>query len=370
MAKKRTKDLAQRIDPTYFRDWHPLRRNRFFLSAGVAVAAALWISIALARGDERLYANGPVAESHRMIEEDCGRCHTKPFAPVPDVACRACHGGLGTHVPEGEGEDPACASCHADHHGRLGLARVGVAHCNECHDEHAGILSLATHVDFEPVPREQQLAFSHQRHLGPELVGGPLDCGACHRPDPGNRDFKPIRFAAHCARCHQERIDAEFTETVPHGLQVPELRRWVAAAMLERMREAGETAEPLNPVPGRGAGRTPSWTSVLEERTTRALAALLPGTQARGCLLCHVADHDVIRVPAIPANWLPRARFDHRSHATEDCARCHDMSDNDLSGKLSLPTVETCRACHNEHGAPATCFTCHAYHPGTGAGWR
>jgi hypothetical protein len=372
MAKKsrRTKDLAQRIDPTYFRDWHPLRRNRFFVSAGFVLAAVLWISLALARGDERLYANGPVAESHRMIEEDCERCHTRPFAPVPDAACRTCHTAIGNHVPAGQGEDPACATCHADHKGRLGLARVGIAHCDECHDEHAGIRSLATHVEFKPVPREQHLAFSHKRHLDPALVDGPLDCISCHRPLAGSRDFTPVSFADHCARCHEERIDAEFVEPVPHGLQVPGLRRWVAAALLERMRETGTTRESENPVPGRGAGVAPSWTEELEERTERALAALLPEGQARGCLLCHVASHDVIRVPQIPANWLPRARFDHRSHATDACAGCHDMSANDRSGQLSLPGVEKCRSCHNEHGAPATCFTCHPYHPVSDGGWR
>lgn len=365
MAAKplKTKELAQRIDPVYYRNWHRLRRARFLLSVGAFLAAALWLAIAYARGDRTVYASGPVNSSHRLLGEDCGRCHTEGFGPIYDAACYVCH-EVGPHAPPGR-RDPACAGCHAEHRGRERLTDVADGHCNNCHADHRGITSFGNHAQFRPRPREQHLKFNHAAHLDPGLVEGPLECGSCHWDQADARDFAPIRFDLHCARCHTDRLGPEEGVEVPHGLQPERLRAWVASVYVGRIEET----QPRDPVPGHGAARAPAWTAEIEERTTRDLQALLQ--EGRGCLVCHVARDGLILRPRIPTNWLPRARFDHKPHRFEACATCHDMAKSTAADDLVLPPRHVCAECHKEGGAPTNCASCHSYHAlGHSGAWR
>jgi hypothetical protein len=272
-------------------------------------------------------------------------------------------------VPPAKGADPSCGTCHTEHKGRLGLDRVAVGHCNACHASHGGITGFDTHIDFRPTPRNQFIAFSHVRHLAPDLVGGALDCGSCHRPQRDRHDFQPITFAVHCAACHQERLGAASDEAVPHGLTVVELRDWATAATLRRMRAEGEIVPPPpSSVVGRGAAAPPTWVATLDKRVDASMEGLFRAQ--RGCLLCHTSADGAIVPPEIPANWLPRARFDHKSHAFVGCGRCHDMFKSTKAADLNIPAVKTCRECHHAEGARATCITCHPYHPASAGGWR
>lgn len=338
MAKpKTTKDLAQRIDPQYHRRRHRLRLARLCLSWAAVGLPGLWLAVAWAAGDASPYLPGRVATSHALFEEDCARCHAERFGPVRDASCLDCH-AEGPHVPPGKGRDPACASCHAEHRGREALATVADAHCNECHDGHAGITSFADHRDFAPKPREQLLRFPHDKHLKPDLVEGPLDCGACHVPEAGN--FAAIAFDAHCGRCHQERIDKPLAaETVPHGFQPDAIRDWVAAVYVRRTDASREALA----------------------RAEAAAGALFE--EGRGCLLCHVTEGSRIAEPRVPRSWMNRARFRHETHRFEQCSKCHDMRGNASAEALGLPGIATCRECHREDGARTSCVTCHPYHP-------
>ena len=342
MAKEReTKKIAQRIDPTYFKKSHRLRRMRFRVSLGLFVLSALWIAVAWSIGDQTVYANGPVSDSHALFEADCASCHTESFGPVRDASCIECH-DAGPHAPPGEGPDPACATCHAEHRGQAALATVDEAHCNRCHESHGGITSLENHIEFDVHfrdridPHDQFVRFNHGKHLDPGLLEGPLDCSSCHQPRGSG--FSPIDFEAHCARCHTEVIDRRLPgEVVPHGHQPDELRDWITAVYIRR----GEAADAV-------------------ERANAATAALFkPG---RGCLFCHVVEQRRIRPPEIPTSWLPKARFPHKAHRFKSCNHCHNMAANTVAETLTLPGVANCRECHHEGGARASCATCHDYH--------
>ena len=68
MARERTtKELAQRIDPTYFRRAHALRRTRFWLSVGFVALGAAWLGLAALAGHDGVYAPGPVARAHALL---------------------------------------------------------------------------------------------------------------------------------------------------------------------------------------------------------------------------------------------------------------------------------------------------------------
>ncbi|MHC4547846.1 MAG: hypothetical protein ACYTEZ_03635 [Planctomycetota bacterium] len=348
---------ASRLDASYFKRRHRLRLAQLFASAGLLGLAVLWVGGASLFGRRTIYANGPISTSHRFIEAECEHCHTEGFGPIYDAACGQCH-AVAEHVPVGPGKDPACGACHAEHRGDALLGAIDDRHCNACHEDHSSITSLETHIWFKPPPRDQKIHFNHVLHGAPELVGGPLECNACHVP--AGRDFGPVRFAQHCARCHNERVGDLVDQMVPHGFQYEDLGDWITAVYLRRWKATRGFAEPSS-VPGQSATEIPPWAVALRERALRALNALFePG---RGCLICHVGDRDGIETPRIPAHWFPRARFDHKTHRLESCDRCHDLRENTTAAALSLPKVETCRACHRRRSARSSCVTCHPFHP-------
>jgi len=369
MAKPKTqKDLAQRIDPTYHRERHWLRRSRFLASLGCFGVAALWVAGTAATGDEGVYMNGALARSHAFLAEDCGKCHRESFGSVESDTCSKCH-RLGRHVPPGEGDEPACTTCHVEHRGREVLTQISNARCNACHTDHVDITGLENHVKFKVEPREQHVAFNHAKHLEPGLQDGPLDCIDCHVPRAEGRDFAAISFDEHCARCHTDRVSGDVDVAVPHGLQPGPLRDWIAGLFVRRMREEGSIPAGLqaSSVPGHGATRVPDWAAALEDRTDKAFEALLK--RDRGCMLCHVVEDGAIVSPRIPLRWYGKARFHHKAHRFETCDKCHDMAANETAATLVLPEVASCRECHRPGAAPDTCSTCHPYHPVEGR-WR
>ena len=366
---KSSKELAQRIDPTYYRGRHPLRRVRLLLGIGASCAAAFWIAASFAFSGERIYVRAGVSAAHAPLGDQCSRCHTEAFADVCDGSCLSCH-GEGPHVPLGvTTPEPACARCHAEHRGRERLAGVADGHCNGCHEKHRFVTSIEDHVQFERAPRDQHLRFNHRNHLAAALEGGPLACSDCHAPQPDGRDFRPIRFEEHCAKCHRERLDPDVGDEVPHGIQPPQMRDWATAILLRRFLEDPALAAPRgSATPGRVPEAPPDWTSALRGRADAALNALL--TPGRGCLLCHDGDAERIVPPEIPSNWLPKARFDHKTHRVERCANCHAAEGNTDAREVDVPGIHTCQECHGEGRASAACATCHAYHPADPAAWR
>lgn len=366
-----TKDLAQRIDPGYHRHRHPLRRLRLLLSVGLVAASALWVVASFGFAGEGIYVRDGVARAHGPVAAACSRCHAEAFAPVLDAACLLCH-RVNAHVPAGKPPpDPRCGTCHAEHQGRTLLAEVADGHCNACHASHRTITSIEDHSQFSREPRDQRLRFNHRAHLAGDLLQGPLRCVDCHRPQPDGPGFAPIRFLAHCARCHAERLHPELQDAVPHGVDLARLREWATAAFVKAFLEDPRLAEPPsrpNAAQGRAPGAPPDWTATLRAKTDAALDALL--TPGRGCLLCHERSAEGIVRPEIPADWMPTARFDHKTHRARACDGCHRAETVTEAQTVDLPGIRSCQECHGEALAPATCATCHPYHPRDAAAWR
>lgn len=391
MAKGETqREIAQRYHDqytaanprtTYYRRWHPLRKERFFLTCGVCALGALWVVGSWVLGDQTLWSRGPLAVGHRKWERDCAACHTGAFAPVRDETCLGCH-RVGAHVPAARGADPACGTCHAEHRGRESLASVGEAHCNVCHEDHHGILSFDDHGPLPPLELDQHIRFDHKAHLDPELPGRlrlpgfelPLACGDCH--EPAGEGFRAVSFDAHCARCHKEMLDPGAADvTIPHGVALASLRTWIAGFYATHARDGTPSAAP-RPAEEALADAEAAW---------RTLA----GQGKTSCALCHeidASDAAAPRIvePRIPEHWrrpaafdpsggTPLARFDHRAHrfAIRDappgpegnCLFCHSEAARSIrASDLNLPRIESCRECHVHGGAETSCSGCHPFH--------
>ena len=98
------------------------------------------------------------------------------------------------------------------------------------------------------------------------------------------------------------------------------------------------------------------------------------------CRGCHqVRSATIVRVDR-DQRELRRAEFDHRAHIVQRrCLDCHDVipvrellagqekppPEVDNSGIHVLPTIGSCRECHDPRQASDRCVTCHLFHPDT-----
>ena len=132
-----TKSLARRIDLQYFKELHPLRRWRLYLSILaplLAVGGVLWFTAQRATG-QKVYSSGPLSASHVMLGKKCELCHVTRGGfrkQVNDRACLVCHDAP-AHHPTFVTFTPACGSCHVEHQSSPRLAQTRDAGCAQCH---------------------------------------------------------------------------------------------------------------------------------------------------------------------------------------------------------------------------------------------
>ncbi|HXT17379.1 MAG TPA: cytochrome c3 family protein [Gemmatimonadaceae bacterium] len=96
------------------------------------------------------------------------------------------------------------------------------------------------------------------------------------------------------------------------------------------------------------------------------------------CQLCHTVQKATIRRVKTDLRTMVRAEFDHRAHVLHaKCLDCHNVipfrqylgtddkpaPSQDNAQIVNLPTIEKCQSCHTSKAAPATCTTCHLFHP-------
>src|SRR4051812_1245753 len=107
MPRSRTqKQVAKRIDLSYFKKPNALRRARRALIALCLIAPLAWLgatSLRVKNGKvsllDTIHNPGHVARAHAMFENDCRACHTgngddgKFTLTVTDAACLKCHDG-------------------------------------------------------------------------------------------------------------------------------------------------------------------------------------------------------------------------------------------------------------------------------------
>ncbi len=102
----------------------------------------------------------------------------------------------------------------------------------------------------------------------------------------------------------------------------------------------------------------------------------LADTLAASCLSCHQMQHATILRVRTEQRALTRAAFNHAAHVLEtNCFDCHNRLSYqgvlsggeapaaDHSATQNLPGIDACRTCHQAGKVPASCTTCHLFHP-------
>jgi predicted CXXCH cytochrome family protein len=365
---------------------------------------------------DRLWNPGPVILAHQPIETKCAACHQLAFRHVRDAACLECHAKVGHHVAPRERalfEGARCTSCHTEHKGTKTTHRDDDRFCVDCHrdirakvqgttalnvsDFAAGHpafrLSLpegsaARRVRQDPrqkISVKSSLAFPHATHLDPAGVKSPdkgrvkLECANCHEPDAAKRMFEPISMAKHCQQCHKLEIEPAVTaREVPHGKAadaVAMIEEFYATLALRGVRDSFQKAFG---VPGEGLLRRVGEASSAEREDALRLATRKSQQVAtelfevRVCKTCHQVTrtqpmHWEIAPVRTLNRWMPKAQFDHRSHAQAQCADCHDVARSKSSSDVAMPAIESCRECHGgsrpETGkVTSNCLLCHGFH--------
>jgi hypothetical protein len=412
MSERTSKSIAERIDINYWKELHPLRRWKWLLAAACGVVASLWLAWNAVRGDARIYQAGPVSTAHAFLERNCGACHTESWQPAlrlvtanpmarstPDAACTRCHDGPIHHEQQVAEAVPHCASCHREHRGAAALAHVPDSLCTTCHGDlktssqplrfEAHVTSFATgHPEFGVIRRHEPdatvIKLNHAVHMKPDGVltaQGSLEvlqCSSCHQPDRDSdrNRTQPIRHEAHCSRCHSNALqfDTQRFADRPAPHRDPDTVRAMLRDLYTRLvREHPESVEgsPASPgerrLPGRDdrSVRTRAEWDWVHDRVTAAERVLFEG--AGGCRYCHQVSRDEtgwqVTNPRIPSRWMQHAQFRHDSHRMLSCASCHAASSSTRTEDVLLPSIETCRSCHQpDRGARSDCTACHTYH--------
>lgn len=423
MRTRTAKTLAQRIDLSYFKRPHPLRRWRTLLSIAAPVIGLVWLGGLALAGSRAPYSSGPVSTAHAFAELRCEVCHVRDEsfrAHVTDMACLTCHDGP-AHPPSPSASAgqappsppsalsappalsapsaPPCATCHREHQGRVALAMTRDEFCVDCHsgsDRQASQRAEAERFpdDHPPFTTEGAkdpgtIKFNHQVHAKPDLRGpnGPekLECVTCHQPEMATTSravsaglMRPIEYEQQCTRCHPLYFDERIDAVAPHD-EPTVVRRFVDRALREHIaknpgdmsrRDGPPRRLPLNfprevEPPARNAQ---DWVAI----RTRSAERLLWN---KTCAECHhvTAATAAGGLPTIaPANmrkqWMTRATFDHTPHLMVRCEGCHAAEQSRDTSDVLMPTATACATCHAPvKGASSQCAECHRYHDWTNA---
>jgi hypothetical protein len=241
------------------------------------------------------------------------------------------------------------------------------------------------------------LKFNHKLHLDPTGVRDPegkrdsagtrdasgrrtvLICGDCHQPGESGSLIAPVTMEQHCQRCHSLAFEPKVTKRqVVHGDQAEiatMLREFYARLVL------GDVPPDVNPpadLPRMRPGAVLTYQDrqrALQIADAKAAVVMRELYDTRKvCTTCHETTRtddgnwkiSPVRVTQI---WMPQALFTHAKHATEKCARCHDVSESTESKHIAMPDLKSCRDCH-VGATPVTgkvtsdCATCHKFHDG------
>lgn len=406
-------------------------------------------------GFDRIWISGDLSSSHKLLTEDCGACHERPFVPVRREACASCHADVEHHFETArfqfEGFEPTgCMGCHTEHKGPAGVIPAYQSLCADCHRDltrrapETALLDAAdfgaAHPEFRPsvitdpgsgriertalgapdFPKERSnLSFPHRVHLAEacEVPAGAtaetlrdvppetrkqctvlqmarqrmqkdaLQCGDCHRPEPGGVNMLPVGMQDHCAICHRLEFDPNAPSRIlPHGQPeevIAVISDFYAAEALRggslATAQSAPSQEPVRQRPGgAGAGAAPAARPVPPDPAADALAMTerkLESIFGRSlCGVCHVTASPAesatrqweVRPVRVTPLWMPKAIFDHAAHQTTPCMECHEATTSKSSEEVLMPKIETCRRCHQgEHATqaiPSTCILCHVYH--------
>jgi len=352
----------------------------------------------------------PVSAAHALFGKQCGLCH-EPLRGTSEKLCLGCHAGPLHNTAQAF--TPPCWSCHVEHkeaHGKL--ASVANAQCVSCHtdlpakkDAPARFAKKVTdfvqdHPQFAvaaadganpqrlrldaPGGRQADQAkiiFPHERHLKPDMKSPKglvqVACKDCHVPAANGRQMMPVTYLARCAQCHPLGFDPQFPNRVAPHVPPPDVHAFLIAAFSQRREESPPPSPPERS--GRLTRPVPSVAPlVVNPGVGQQVAAAERYLYSVTCNKCHLLEKTQRSVPqivktAIPAVWLPHARFAHKAHRMLECAACHTgVAQSKQAADVLLPEIGVCRECHRaamqsevalqQHSAPTDCVTCHLYH--------
>jgi predicted CXXCH cytochrome family protein len=421
-----TETIARKVEQ--FKIERHLPAMRYICLAVIIIGVTLFLAYPFASKDFRSWNSGPISNAHKLIEADCQKCHTEPFARVQDRECLTCH-QLTKHAERFDqfaskhpGLEARCATCHAEHNGDRGLINKDSDFCVSCHgsmkerDPHATVLdvaSLAAHPQFRVSVRDadeteqrvsiddtahavdqSQIKLNHKVHLQPGLRGkdGPvtLECSSCHQVNKDFKTLKPISFDTHCRDCHTLGFDERLPYAeVPHGdseAVYPALfTEYTKMLLLGDDESLPNTSKDLPRIMPRGSALPNPMPKVgdVSSVVSSAREAEKQLFTRTGCFLCHSFSEKpdqertdtnsryVVKNPAIPSVWFSRARFSHGAHEEFSCESCHIKTrESTKTADLLLPGKELCAQCHAQGDVQgyvrSGCAECHSYHDALG----
>ena len=383
-----------------------------YVSPGLREAALDWPVT-----PDEAWESGELSAAHRFFGEDCAACHKEAFVQVRDAQCLACHQAIENHAdPQqfhvAELTDTRCATCHKEHGGAAPIVVTEQQFCADCHrdlqdlvaettvldvgdfgDDHpefrpAVIADPATmervriSLDAEPGPRENSnLKFPHDEHLKVGGVRSPtglqdLDCGSCHRADPGGASFLPLRMEEDCRECHRLNFEPKMpTREVPHGLPLEAILMlndfYAGVALRGGFDDPGAPAavrrRPGSPLAADARTAVLAWA---EEKAALVADGLFGKSLCGSCHLVEAAADEVGGWTVAPVHvadrWFVKSPFDHASHTATPCRDCHEAPESKVSSDVLLPGIADCRECHGGETAAdkvrSTCTMCHVFH--------
>ncbi|MDO6414776.1 cytochrome c3 family protein [Sphingomonas sp. BIUV-7] len=315
-----------------------------------------------------------------------------------------------------------CVDCHTEHKGQaMQIAAPNQKFCADCHSDLKAKLPETAlgdtkdfgtaHPQFRPAiliqpganpvfrrtsldahPRQETgLLFPHDLHLSAtngvarmaqalgQVKQGGLECAGCHTPDPSGAGFQPVTMEKDCQSCHSlafGRRDGQ-VRTLRHGdvaQAIAQVRDFYGAG-------GGTSVQPLEGYarkrPGDFAAAQLASLAAPGGSTGQAIRALFAPNGT--CADCHritgpsragAVDYKIAPV-TLPDHFYVNGWFDHRAHATESCASCHNAPKSNDAREVLIPGIATCRNCHvGENGGgiakkaqvASNCAMCHVYH--------
>lgn len=428
-----TRVAAQALNTSLADTWLSKRRPAWFLFAAVALLFLLLPMFAhfvpqtrpvidiIPLTSRGTWQSGELARAHHTFGDRCEACHEKPFQPVRDEACGACHGAIAAHADPKrfnlpELGDTRCAHCHRDHNGADKLVDAQQSLCSDCHEDLRARSNNATklvdaadfgtshpplkvnlpgwnaegrftpaRVELKPGLREASgLKFPHALHLDKGGLRGPdglraLACGSCHVAEPGGGRMLPVDFETMCQSCHRLDFDVLAPDRqVPHA-KIPEILAMLDEYYAGRALAGGyeDARAPMFVQQRRRPGQPLTPAQTIEARAWAGNRASEIGESlftGRACNVCHTVTRqegsaqDLWKVDPVrvAGSWFAKALFPHSGHSTMDCVECHAADTSKSSTDLLIPGIDNCRQCHGGEAATkrveSTCITCHRYH--------
>jgi hypothetical protein len=157
-----SRELSSRLNINVHREPNRWRRATWWLAFWAGIGSGLWLWLQHVQGEHQIYQAGDVSRPHRLIENECWRCHTT-WTPlqrlihfsddehsIDNRKCEMCH-RVGEHhqhqIPAHR--DISCAACHQEHEGAQMLQAPSNRHCIACHADlpaHGGKGTFANRV--------------------------------------------------------------------------------------------------------------------------------------------------------------------------------------------------------------------------------